>query len=828
MMFFFQFTDFMILVLIGAAIISGIIGDAVDAIAIVAIVVLNAVIGFIQEYRAEKALEALKKMAGQSATVIRDGNPEMIPAKDIVAGDLVLLEAGNVVPADLRLVTAARLMVEESALTGESSAVEKQTDILPDEKIPLGDRRNMAYKGTIVSFGRGGGVAVATGMATELGRIAAMLQEEVEARTPLQKRLAVFGRKLALAILLTCAAVFYLGFQRGEPPIIMLLTAISLAVAAIPEALPAVVTISLAFGARKMVRQNALIRKLPAVETLGSVSYICSDKTGTLTLDKMTVEKVYPEVSDATNPLRMPTGHLPLNSSTLFLVAAALNNDVHMSASSAVIGDSTEVALFTLAKERGFEKYELEERFPRIAELPFDSERKCMTTFHRLDGGVISFTKGAVEVLLGRSTAILSPAGTEEPGARDILEISERMAAEGLRVLCLAMKQWERLPDPVIPEAAETGLTILGLVGITDPPRREAGDAVALCKTAGITPVMITGDHPVTAKVIARRLNILEDEGERIVTGRQLEELSMAEFEREVEHIRVYARVAPEQKLKIVKALQDRGHFVAMTGDGVNDAPALKRADIGIAMGMTGTDVSRAAAAMILLDDNFATIVNAVKEGRRIYANILKFIVYSITSNMGTLVAISFAPFFGLPLPLLPIQILWMNLLCDSLPGLALTAEPAERDIMNRPPVKPAEGILAGGRWQFVIAFGVLIGALALLLQRFAMESGLPWQTMVFSFLVINRMAVALTVRSDRLSIFQMGVFSNRPLSGAILITVLLQFAVIYTPFMNPVFRTVPLKVHELAFILILAPVVLIVAEAVKLFKRNFWKKPAS
>ena len=846
MMFLDQFRDFMILVLIVAAVISGFIGELSDTIAIIVIVVLNAVIGFIQEYRAEKAMAALKKMAAPSATAIRNGLPETVTTSQLVRGDVVILEAGNIVPADMRLIESAQLKVEEAALTGESIAVEKHANVLQDENLPLGDRKNMAYKGTLVAYGRGTGIIVATGMDTELGRIATMLQEEEEVKTPLQKRLASFGQKLAIAVLAICAIVFGIGVIRGEPAMLMLLTAISLAVAAIPEALPAVITISLALGASKLVKQNALIRKLPAVETLGSVTYICSDKTGTLTLNKMTVEEMYvdgkiisaearkhgsAEVTDfkTSELLNFPT-------SALF-TALALCNDVVMDKDGKTIGDPTEIALFNIARDNGFNKYEVEKGFPRIAEIPFDSDRKCMTTFHKQSAvssqqsaektEYISFTKGAVEVLIDKSDDILTADGLKEIDREEILRVSDRMAADGLRVLCIAMRKWDSLPDDMSAENVETGLTILGLTGMMDPPRDEAKEAVAMCKTAGIRPVMITGDHPVTASEIARRLGIIEDDSRAIITGRELEKLTMEEFEDRVDHIRVYARVAPEQKLKIVKALQDRGQFVAMTGDGVNDAPALKRSDIGVAMGITGTDVSKEAADMILLDDNFATIVKAVREGRKIYDNIRKFIKYLLTTNSGEIWTLFLAPLAGLPIPLLPIHILWINLVTDSLPALALSVEPAEEDVMGRPPRHPKESIFAQGLGLHAIWVGLLMGGIVLFVQAWSIRTGhAHWQTMVFTVLCLTQLGHVLAIRSENKSLFTIGLFSNKYLLGAVALTFILQMATVYVPLLNPIFRTEPLTLNELLLTLVLSTVVFFAVEIEKLIKRHFTKSP--
>lgn len=836
-MFLDQFKDFMIMVLIAAAVISGFIGELSDTIAIIVIVVINAVIGFFQEYRAEKAMDALKKMAGTEATVFRDGMAASLPVSDIVPGDMVAIEAGKAVPADMRIVEAVNLKVEEAALTGESVPVEKHSKVLNDQDLPLGERSNMAYKGTFATYGRGTGIITATGMATELGKIAAMLQGGKDSKTPLQKRLTAFGKKLAFAVLAICAIVFVTGIIRGEETLLMFLTAISLAVAAIPEALPAVVTISLALGAKKLVRQNALIRKLPAVETLGSVTYICSDKTGTLTQNRMSVEEIYIDGELTRNPGKgreeEKAGNAEVNKNPVFdhlMTGLALSNDAWEDCEGNLIGDPTETALYDVAKNSGFTKMELKERFPRIAEIPFDSDRKCMTTFHtgRVGDEIISFTKGALDVLIDRSVDIITSRGPETVDIDKLNSVNEKMAADGMRVLCLCMRKWEALPDLISPENAETGLTIVGLIGLMDPPREEAREAVAMCRAAGIKPVMITGDHPLTAGSIARRLGMIDDgPGTFMITGRELEQLSLEEFEGKVEHIKVYARVAPEQKLKIVKALQDRGQFVAMTGDGVNDAPALKKADIGVAMGITGTDVSKEAAHMILLDDNFATIVKAVKAGRRVFDNIRKFIKYTMTSNSGEIWTIFLAPFLGLPIPLLPIHILWINLVTDGLPGLALAAEPAEKGIMQRPPRHPKESVFAHGIAAHIIWVGLLMGFASIFTQAWSIRTGnAHWQTMVFTVLCLSQMGHVLAIRSETESVFRQGLLSNKPLLGAFLLTFVLQMATIYVPFLNPIFKTAPLTVNELMFTLALSSVVFIAVEIEKFIKRFSCRVP--
>ena len=812
-----QFTDFMILVLIAAAVIAGVIGEPQDTIAIVVIVFLNGIIGFVQEYRAERAMAALKQMASPQARVIRDGQSALIDATALVPGDLVELEAGNILPADLRLTELASLKVDESALTGESQPVDKQLAPLHETDLPLGDRLNLAYKGTVVSYGRARGLVVATGMQTELGKIAALLSGE-SGKTPLQKRLARFGQNLAVGVLAICALIFVAGWLRGEPPLVMLLTAISLAVAAIPEALPAVVTISLALGAARLVKQNALIRRLPAVETLGSVTFICSDKTGTLTQNRMRVDCVL--AAGETRTTLAGTEVAPWRELGLAMV---LCNDAVADAEGTLTGDPTETALLEAAQTAGFEQAALQESWPRLAEIPFDSDRARMSTLHRDGESVLMLVKGAPESMLSVCVDQLAASGTVALDHAALQDEAEQLAAQGLRVLAFALKRLPAVPDALDTATLESGLTFIGLAGLIDPPRPEAAESVAACKAAGIVPVMITGDHPATARAIASRLGIVEDGG-RVLTGGELARLSLEEFEREVETVRVYARINPEQKIKIVQALQDRGEFVAMTGDGVNDAPALKMADIGVAMGRGGTDVAREAAHMTLLDDNFATIVTAVREGRRIFDNIRKFVKYTMTSNSGEIWTIFLAPFMGLPIPLLPIHILWINLVTDGLPGLALASERAEHNVMQRPPRPPKESIFAHGMWQHILWVGLLMGGVSLLTQAWAIHTGSAhWQSMVFTVLTLSQMGHVLAIRSERESLFTQGVWSNRMLIGALLLTFALQMAVLYVPWLNPIFRTAPLSLGELAACMALSSVVFVGVEIEKVLVRRGW-----
>jgi Ca2+-transporting ATPase len=815
-----QFTDFMVLVLIVAAVVSGIVGEPQDAIAIMVIVILNAAIGAIQEFRAERAIAALRMMAAPEARVCRDRKIQTIAAADIVPGDIVLLEAGNVVPADLRLLRVSDLRVDEAALTGESETVQKTTETLSAEDVPLGDRLNMAYKGTLVSNGRAAGIAVATGMETELGRIASLLHQEESIRTPLQQRLAHFGRRLAIAILVICAIIFATGLLRGGPLGLMFLTAVSLAVAAIPEALPAVVTVSLAIGARKMSRRNALIRHLPAVETLGSVTYICTDKTGTLTENRMTAESFW---ADGENKNQLPPPNPEYPPWYLLGQALALCNEVVLDKEGSAHGDPTEVALYQAAYAAGYNRQSLEERLPRIGDIPFNSERKRMTTVHQQLEGALVFVKGAPEKIVPRCSQMQSAKGFTQVDTKVLLQEAEHLAGQGYRVLAFGLRSFEAAPTEWNPQALEKDLIFLGLVALIDPPRREVPDAVANCTSAGITPVMITGDHPGTARAIAVRLGIDKEDGS-VITGQELAQVSEADFAAQVRQIKVYARVTPEQKIRIVQALQDRGEFVAMTGDGVNDAPALKRAGIGVAMGQKGTDVAREAADMVLLDDNFATIVSAVREGRRIFDNIRKFVKYAMTGNSGEIWVLFLAPFFSLPLPLVPVQILWINLVTDGLPGLALSAEPQEQGIMRRPPRHPNESIFSHGVWQHILWVGLLIGGLSLFSQAWAYHSGSAhWQTIVFTVLALCQLTYVLAIRSEKESLFTQGLFSNKLLLGAVAITVVLQLAVIYLPFLNPIFRTAPLSAGELALCFALAMVVFIAVEIEKWLVRKGW-----
>jgi Ca2+-transporting ATPase len=859
-----QLTATLVLVLIVAAILSAALGDFTDAIAILAIVVLNTLLGLVHEQRAERAMAMLKRMAVPIVRARRDGEVRELPSRDLVPGDIVLLEAGNVVPADCRVLECANLRIEEASLTGESEPVDKISQAVDDLEAPLGDRLSMVYMGTIVTYGRGVAVVAATGMATELGRIADLIQTVERESTPLQKRLDRLGRVLAAIALVLVAVIFAEGIFRGVDFKTMFLTAVSMAVAAVPEGLPAVVTIALALGAQRMLKRKVLIRKLPAVETLGSVTVICSDKTGTLTENRMTVtildvagerlnitealHRSQPAVDVEPGRSSVPDDNAAL---TLLLAGGALCNDAVLTAQADqpghfhTLGDPTEGALVVAAATFHLRKPDLELLFPRVAEAPFDSDRKRMTTVHEMPATplpaarglgwlwgqgpllashrFVAVTKGAVEPLLQVTTGVWAddrPQPYDAAWRARIKDAHDRLAQDGMRVLGLAFRVLDARPAGHV-VALERDLIFVGLIGMTDPPRPEVKGAVETCRQAGIRPVMITGDHPLTARHVARQLGIGDEEA-RIATGQDLQRLSDEELRHTVEDVSVYARVSPEHKLRIVRALQANGGIVAMTGDGVNDAPALRRADIGVAMGITGTEVSKEAADMVLGDDNFATIVAAVEEGRVIYDNIRKFITYLLSSNSGELWVMLAAPFLGLPLPLLPLQILWINLVTDGLPALALSVEPPERHTMQRPPISPKESILGRGLLRQVIWGGLVLGLTPLAMGFYFNQIGHEgWRTMVFTTLTLSQLALVLSLRSERDSFFTIGVFSNAPLLFVVAFTFLLQMMVTYVPFWQRVLKTYPLTGEELLVSLGLATVPFWVDEVRKLVIRR-------
>ncbi len=840
-----QFTGTMVMVLIVAAGVSIALGEIQDSIAILVIVVLNAILGFSQEYRAEQAMAALKQLSNPIARLRRGGELIERPAHDLVVGDIVLLEAGNVVSADGRLIETANLKVQEAALTGESEPVEKSLAPLERDDLTLGDRSNMAFLGTAVSSGRGLMVVTETGMRTELGRLAGMLHSVKSGPTPLQRRLAQLGRGLAVAALALVTVVFVLGVLRGEPAKLMLITALSLAVAVVPEGLPAVATITLALGAGRMLRRRALIRKLAAVETLGSVTVICSDKTGTLTQNRMTVSVLdvagnkleFDELLERSGmALRQePETHQSRPELIALLAGAALCNDANLIQANPeqpqAAGDPTEAALIVAAAHVGLEKPALETQFPRVSELPFDSERKRMTTVHRSTGTLpadwslkpspyLAFTKGATGGLLKCCSQVLVNGEIQPLDTllrERISKAHDGLALRQMRVLGVAYRPLEEIP----PDAElEQDLIFVGVIGMIDPLRPEVREAVATCKTAGIRTVMITGDHPLTAGQIAKELGI--GENGQVLTGQELERLNPEELAARVLEVSVYARVSPEHKLRIVEALQSRSELVAMTGDGVNDAPALKRADIGVAMGVTGTDVAKEASAMVLLDDNFSTIVAAVKEGRVIFDNIRKFIKYALTGNAGEIWTMLIGPFLGMPLALMPLQILWINLVTDGLPGLALGVEPAEHGTMNRPPYPPKQSFFEQGLGRHILWVGLLMGGVSLATGYVYWRAKSPdWQTMVFTTLTLSQMGHVLAIRSGRDSIFTQGFGSNKPLLAAVALTFALQMAVTYIPFLQTVFHTRALALSDLAWALGLSSVVFWAVELEKFFARH-------
>lgn len=854
-----QFKDLMVIILIVAAIVSGFLGEWEEVIIILAIVVLNAIIGFSQEYRAEQAIAALKKLAVPEVTVRRDNRLQQISAVELVPGDILKLETGAVVPADGRLVDSANMRVQEAALTGESEPVAKDAHevIVPSGtgEVPVGDRRNMVFMGTAVTYGRGTAVVTETGMDTELGNIADLLQSVGMEQTPLQRRLDNLGRVLAVAALVIVALVVGLGLLRGEELADLFLVGVSLAVAAVPEGLPAVVAITLALGSQRMLKRNALIRRLPAVETLGSVTVICSDKTGTLTENQMTVTLL--DVAGHTETIEMlleddddilaaeMQPQLPPEERSLSLLvkAGALCNDAVLQTEPngdfKIIGDPTEGALVMAAQKLGMTKEDLESQLPRVGEVPFTSERKRMTTVHEVKSSsgqsawagapYVVFCKGAVDGLLDICTTVWvndEMVPLDDEYRQRISDANAKSAMSGQRVLGVAFKTIDELPKvssgPEEEAALESDLCFVGLISMIDPPRPEARAAVARAREAGIRPIMITGDHPLTAEHIARELTIADDD-DKPVTGSQLSTMSSDDLHGIVDDVQVYARVSPEHKLTIVEALQDEGEIVAMTGDGVNDAPALKRADIGVAMGITGTDVSKEAADMVLVDDNFATIVAAIEEGRNIYDNIRKFVTYTLSSNMGELLVMFVGPFLGLPLPLIAVQILWINLVTDGLPGLALAVEPGEKGIMKRPPHPPQESVLARGVGPRIIWIGSFLGILSLLVGYLYYQQNPdgPWQTMIFTVLVLGQMGNAMGLRSDKNSTFSIGLFSNRLMILAIGVTFLLQLGLIYTSLGNRFFSTVPLSAQDMLIGIAAFFVVFLAVEVEKWLRRR-------
>ncbi len=813
--FFEQFKDIMILILIIAAIISFVIACAegdpkefFEPALILLIVILNAVMGVMQESKAEKALDALKNMSAPHARVIRNGEEKIIDACELVPGDIIRLEAGDFIPADARLLTSTSLKSEESALTGESVPSEKDADAKIKENAPLGDRSNMLFSGCSVTYGTATAVVTATGMNTEMGKIANLLNDETEGQTPLQQKLAQLGKYLGFLALAACAIIFVVGMVNGIPVMEIFMTSVSLAVSAIPEGLPAIVTIVLSIGVQRMVKRNALIRRLPAVETLGSASIICSDKTGTLTQNRMTLTKAYFDGENSTEDISTSCS----DKIKKLLMHGALCCDglvVFHGSEEQHIGDPTETAIVLAAHKNGMPKEELSKTYPRLGEIPFDSDRKLMTTINKIDGKNIVIVKGAFDVMAQRCIS-----GDLEKAK----QITEEMSKNALRVLAVGYKETDSIPETLTSKELENGLTFMGLVGMIDPPRPEAKIAVATCRRAGIKPVMITGDHVVTASAIAKELGILED-GDRAITGAQLDAMTDSELDSEVEKISVYARVSPENKIRIVKAWQRKGQVVSMTGDGVNDAPALKAADIGCAMGITGTDVAKGAADMTLTDDNFATIVEAVREGRGIYANIKKVVGFLLGTNIGEVIAVFVAMLLWHKTPLLSMQLLWVNLVTDSMPAIALGMEAVEPDIMDRKPKPKNEGVFAHGLGIRVVLQGLMFAVLTLIGFKVgenvtgSLQGG---QTLAFMVLSLSQVVQVYNMRSER-SIFKIGVFSNKKLNGAALISILLIVLVMFTP-LRVAFKLVilPWQLYLAGLGLILVPV--IVMECSKAF----------
>ncbi|MBP8717497.1 MAG: calcium-transporting P-type ATPase, PMR1-type [Candidatus Atribacteria bacterium] len=846
-----QFKDILIIILIISAAISLFLGEVTDAIVIGIIVILNAILSVFQEYRAEQSLEALKKMTVPETLVIRDGKQRKIKSTQLVPGDLVLLESGDRIPADLRLVETTELRIQESVLTGESEPVEKHTQPITAEDISLGDRANMAYMGTSVIAGRGKGLVVATGMDTEMGQIAGMLQEQKKELTPLQKKLNQVGKNLGAIILVIITIVVLLGYLRGIAFFDMFLTGISLAVAAVPEGLPAVVTIVLALGVQQMSKKNAIIRRLPAVETLGATTVICSDKTGTLTQNQMTVQKLvlldreievegvgyqpFGQFKEGNQPIQ-PSADQTIS---LLLKAAALCNNSSLRQNEEnnqweIIGDPTEGALVVVAAKAGYQKEDLETEYPRLKEFPFDSERKRMSTINQTpEGKKIILVKGAPDQVLERCVSYRSNdqiASLSESHQARIADQNKKLASHALRILAVAYREIdpeeeEQLNNNVKLDVdkIENQLIYLGLVAMIDPPRKEAIQAVQTCRQAGIRPVMITGDYALTARAIAEELTIYRP-GDEIITGSELEKMSQEELEEVVLKTAIFARVSPRHKMRIVRALQKNNQVVAMTGDGVNDAPALKEADIGIAMGITGTDVSKEAADMILTDDNFSSIVSAVEEGRKIYQNIRKFIRYLLSCNLGEIVTIFIAILIGLPRPLLPIQILWVNLVTDGFPALALGLDPAEKDIMKKPPRNPKEGIFSGKMGFNIFSQGIFIGIITLIAfyYGYSQYSLVVGETMAFGTLSFSQLWQSLNSRSDKFSLFKLGIFTNRYLVLAILGSGLLQLSVMLIPYLQSVFEVTALTSAQWLVIILISFTPLPFVEILKKLKLTY------
>ena len=810
-----QFKDAMILILIAAAVVSFTVvcleknwGDLFEPVLIILIVILNAIMGVYQEGKAEKALDALKSMSAPRARVIRDGQEKIIDASDLVPGDIIRLEAGDFVPADGRLIQSAGLKSEESALTGESVPSEKDALAAVDDGAPLGDRHNMVYSGCSITYGTATALVTATGMNTEMGKIANLLDNEEEGQTPLQQKLAQLGKYLGILALICCGIIFAVGLLNGIPVLEIFMTAVSLAVSAIPEGLPAIVTIVLSIGVQRMVKKNALIRKLPAVETLGSASVICSDKTGTLTQNRMTLTKAYAEGSS--DPENISSNNTEEVKKLLMYATLCCDGSVVFNGNEEQhIGDPTETAIVLAAHKNGMEKQELNRKYPRLAEIPFDSDRKLMSTVNRIDGKNIVIVKGAFDVMAPRCVS------GDINAAKNV---TEAMSENALRVLAVAYKEIDSLTEPPTPEELENGLTFMGLVGMIDPPRPEAREAVALCRRAGIKPVMITGDHIVTASAIAKELGIML-EGDLAVTGVELDAMTDSELDAQVENISVYARVSPENKIRIVKAFQRKGRVVSMTGDGVNDAPALKAADIGCAMGITGTDVAKGAADMTLTDDNFATIVDAVREGRGIYANIKKVVGFLLGTNIGEIITVFVAMLLWHKTPLLSMQLLWINLVTDSLPAIALGMEAVEPDVMDRNPKPKDEGIFANGLGIRIVLQGVMFGGLSLVgfkLGESITGSLAGGQTLAFMVLAMSQIIQSFNMRSDR-SLFKIGPFTNRKLNWSALVSVVLVMLVLFTPLKTAFgLVTLPAGLYLIGFGLILVP--LVVMELSKAF----------